>query len=204
MKNYSLLIFERGSGREKFQPEELTKMQESHIANLTRLYKEKKSPCAGPFGDNGDWRGIVILDLPLEKVPSEFENDPFVKNGLLKISVHPWILHKDSFAWPSEDLGMDEFTFVTLKKGPTWSKEQGDKLMADHLKNNMRLLLENKVGLVGPITEDSNWRGTYIFYGNELEQIKKELNADPMIQKKHLQAELKPLWLGKGLFKKVY
>lgn len=201
LKKFSLLIFERGSGREKFQAEELTKMQEGHIANLTRLYNEKISPCAGPFGDNGDWRGIVILDLPPEKVPSEFENDPFVKHGLLNISVHSWMLSKDSFAWPKEDLGMDEFTFVMLKKGENWTADNGAKLQSQHLANISRLVKAGKIGIVGPMNTETGWQGTIIFYGKDHESIKLELGKDPMMQSKHLKAELKPIWLGKGLFK---
>src|SRR5690606_816603 len=141
--------------------------------------------CAGPFGDNGDWRGIVILDLPKDKVPAEFTNDPFVKDGLLKISLHGWMLHKDSFAWPAEDLGMDEFTFVMLKKGDKWSTEQGAKLQNDHLKSNMDMAKRGLIEIVGPMTDDTDWRGTFIFKGKDHEAIKKELDKDPMIKANH-------------------
>lgn len=203
LKPYTLLIFESGERKREYTQDELAKMQAGHIANLVRLYEEKKSPVAGPFGDNGAWRGIVILDLPKDKVPAEFAEDPFVKDGLLKISLHTWTVHKDSFAWPSEDLGMAEYLFVQLKKGPTWSPEQGAKHQIAHLKNNIALSDRGLAALVGPMSGTPDWQGTFIFHGKDKEAVEKELQKDPMIQTGHLKAEFNPLWLGKGLFKKV-
>lgn len=205
LKPYTLLIFERGEGREKYTQDQLEEMQKGHIANLVRIYKEKKASAAGPFGDDGNWRGIVILDLPKDKVPTEFTQDPFVKAGLLKTKLYTWVMHKDSMAWPQDDLGMAEYTFVMLKKGSTWNPEQGSKLMVPHLEHNIKMSKEGKLGLVGPMDEkDNDWVGTFIFYGKDQEAIKKDLEQDPMIKVKHLTYEMKPLWMSKGLFKQPY
>lgn len=204
MKKFTLLIFERGASREKFKTEELQKMQEGHIANLVRLYGERKAPCAGPFGDDGDWRGIVVLNLDKKDVPSEFLGDPFVKAGLLKYSLHTWFLHKDTFAWPKEDMGMEEFTFVRLLKGSEWSAAGSSDMQVEHLKRNVELVKTGLVGVVGPMMEDTDWRGSYIFYGKDREAIEQELKKDPTVASGRLKYELKPLWMGKGLFKKVY
>lgn len=203
LKQYTLLIFESGERKREYTQEELTKMQEGHIANLVRLYAEKKSPVAGPFGDAGAWRGIVILDLPKDKVPAEFTNDPFVKDGLLKISLHTWTMHKNSFAWPEEDLGMDQFVFVRLLKGPKWSADVKPEEQNAHLKHNVEMSNKGLVAVVGPMTSpDEKWRGTYIFYGKDLDKVKAEIMKDPRVKAGHFEPELKPLYLGKGLFNK--
>src|SRR4051812_38250996 len=36
------------------------KIQEQHLANINRLYNDGKIKVAGPFGDDGQWRGIFI------------------------------------------------------------------------------------------------------------------------------------------------
>ncbi|MCB0763817.1 MAG: YciI family protein [Flavobacteriales bacterium] len=46
---------------------------------------------AGPFGDNGDWRGLLIYDLESrEEVEGYLRGDPFVKAGQLRYEIHPW------------------------------------------------------------------------------------------------------------------
>lgn len=205
LKQHTFLIFMRGSGADNFTADELTKMQEGHIANLTRLYKEKKSPVAGPFGSRGDMRGIVILNLPKKEVPKEFENDPFVKNGLLKIELHDWVCDSTVFAWPESDLGMTTYVLGIAKKGESWSEKQGSELQASHLGTIASLMEKGDLYAAGPITGHDTWRGFYIFPAEgeiDNKAIEARVASDPMFKTKHLELELHPLWLGKGLFRK--
>lgn len=205
LKQHTFLIFTRGSGREKFTADELTKMQEDHIANLMRLYKEKKSPVAGPFAGGGDMRGIVILTLPKKDVPKEFEADPYVKHGLLKIELHEWIVDSTVFAWPEEDLGMGTYVLGIAKKGETWSEKQGNELQASHLGTIANLMDKGELCVAGPVMGHETWRGFYLFPADgeiDNKQIEARVADDPMFKSKHLALELHPLWLGKGLFRK--
>ncbi|HQV37714.1 MAG: hypothetical protein IPO60_02795 [Flavobacteriales bacterium] len=46
---------------------------------------------AGPFGDDGDWRGLLLYDCDSrEEVEGYLRMDPFVKAGRLKYEIHPW------------------------------------------------------------------------------------------------------------------
>ena len=67
------------------------KIQEGHMANITRLYYEGKLKVAGPFGDDGKWIGIFIFDCAnKEEVESLLKTDPAIKNGRLNYEIHPW------------------------------------------------------------------------------------------------------------------
>ena len=67
------------------------KIQEGHMANITRLYHEGKLKVAGPFGDDGPWIGIFIFDCTnKEEVESLLKTDPAIKNGRLNYEIHPW------------------------------------------------------------------------------------------------------------------
>lgn len=67
------------------------KIQEGHMANITRLYKAGKLKVAGPFGDNGNWRGVFIFDCATEEeVKKLLDTDPAVHSGRLAYEIHPW------------------------------------------------------------------------------------------------------------------
>jgi uncharacterized protein YciI len=46
---------------------------------------------AGPFGDDGDWRGIFILDVAtVEEAKAQVDRDPAVQAGRFVYEIHPW------------------------------------------------------------------------------------------------------------------
>ena len=67
------------------------KIQEGHMANITRLYNDGKLKVAGPFGDDGKWVGIFIFDCASkEEVENLLVTDPAIKSGRLAYEIHPW------------------------------------------------------------------------------------------------------------------
>lgn len=72
------------------------KIQEGHMSNMARLYKEGKLKVAGPFGDGGDWVGLFIFDAaaPGCKTKEEIEllvkTDPAIIAGRLTYDIRPW------------------------------------------------------------------------------------------------------------------
>ncbi|HZE71888.1 MAG TPA: YciI family protein [Pyrinomonadaceae bacterium] len=70
------------------QTEEL---QKAHLANINRLAEMKKLVVAGPFGDNGELRGIFVFKVAsLDEAKVLAETDPAVRAGRLKIIMHTW------------------------------------------------------------------------------------------------------------------
>lgn len=70
-------------------------LQEAHLAHLARMYKEGYADLIGPFGDNGNIRGITVYNVPTLKMADSLAHlDPMVKAGRLEIEIHPWWVAK--------------------------------------------------------------------------------------------------------------
>ncbi len=89
MKQYWFVMLKRGPKRDQ-SPEEAKQLQAGHMANIQAYATMGKLQIAGPFMDDGDWRGIFILDVP-DRVAAEAmcNDDPAVKAGRLACEVHP-------------------------------------------------------------------------------------------------------------------
>jgi uncharacterized protein len=67
------------------------KIQEGHMANINRLYYQGKLKVAGPFGDDGNWKGIFIFDCKTkEELEGLLNTDPAIAAGRLAYEIHPW------------------------------------------------------------------------------------------------------------------
>lgn len=206
METSTLLIFQRSTPDAEYTTEQRTEMQNGHLANLTRLYNEKKAPAAGPFGDKGDDRGFVILRLPRQKVAAEFEADPFVMHGLLRVRLYTFAHMKDAFTWPdATTFEMGEFVFGIYTKGEKWKASglnDGGKAQMEHVKRNFQMCADGLCGLIGPLTDSTDdWRGVAFFQTKDQAEILKRTEDDPLIKAGHLKLVLKPLYMGKRLFK---
>ena len=96
MKKYFMAFLKEGPTRDQ-SPEEAAIIQNGHLGYMNQLADENKLSIAGPFGDDGEIRGIVIYNVPtLEEATELVKNDPAVKAGRLTIEVHPWWAAKGS------------------------------------------------------------------------------------------------------------
>ena len=90
IKRYWFVMLMKGENRNH---DSLTaaNLQKGHMDNISRLYYDGKLKVAGPFGDNGDWRGIFIFDAETrEEVDSLLKTDPAIAAGRLKYDIRPW------------------------------------------------------------------------------------------------------------------
>ncbi len=70
---------------------EIQELQKAHIANIVRLANSKKMVMAGPFGDDGDLRGIFVFRVAsLKEAQDLAATDPMIKIDRLRIELHPW------------------------------------------------------------------------------------------------------------------
>lgn len=66
------------------------KIQEGHVANISRLYKDGKLKVAGPFGNERVRQGIFIFDCDTkEEVEQLLKTDPAISAGRFIDEIHP-------------------------------------------------------------------------------------------------------------------
>ena len=92
LKQYFFVMLKTGAKRDLIKDTaQINKIQAGHMANITRLHEAGKLLIAGPFGDDGNWRGIFIFDCQTKaEVEALLITDPAVKSGRLDYEVHPW------------------------------------------------------------------------------------------------------------------
>ena len=90
MKQYFFVMLKAGPNRSQ-DSTAAAKIQEGHMANIRKMADSGKLVVAGPFGDDGDWRGIFILDTPtMQEAEQLVKTDPAIQSGRLTYEIHPW------------------------------------------------------------------------------------------------------------------
>ncbi|WP_406685214.1 hypothetical protein N1F78_05670 [Seonamhaeicola sp. MEBiC1930] len=90
MQQYFIAFLKRGPINTQNE-EEAALIQKEHLEHLGKMYELGYADISGPFGDDGDIRGITIYNVPTFKMADSLANsDPAVKAGRLEIEIHPW------------------------------------------------------------------------------------------------------------------
>lgn len=90
MQQYYMAFLKSGPNRSQ-NKKETDSLQILHLEHLTRMYEEGYADISGPFGDDGDIRGITIYNTPTLEIADSLANmDPMVKSGRLVIEIRPW------------------------------------------------------------------------------------------------------------------
>jgi len=91
MTHYVVGFFHRGPNWTAEQTDETRRMQEAHLANFQKLAEAGKLIVGGPFGDNGDLRGMLIFKPEsVDEALKLMDADPTLKAGRLTLDLHPW------------------------------------------------------------------------------------------------------------------
>ncbi|MEO9965203.1 MAG: YciI family protein [Reichenbachiella sp.] len=97
MKQYFMGFLMRVPDKPELDSAKVMEIQMAHQAYMSANAKTGTLLIAGPFGDDGDMRGIVIYDVATKaEADSIINNDPAVKAGRLAIDVKPWWAAKGS------------------------------------------------------------------------------------------------------------
>ncbi len=90
IRQYFFVLLTKGENRDR-DSAAAAALQAAHMANINKLYYEGKLKVAGPFGDEGNWRGLFIFDCASrEETEALLKTDPAIAAGSLVYEIHPW------------------------------------------------------------------------------------------------------------------
>lgn len=97
MTTYVVGFLYRGPAWTPESTDEVKKLQEGHLAHISKMVESGKLILAGPFMDDGDLRGLFVFKLDGEspgamvaRAEAMAAEDPMVKAGRLVVKFHPW------------------------------------------------------------------------------------------------------------------
>jgi uncharacterized protein YciI len=197
-----------GSARDKVKGmtgEEVAKMQAAHVGNFGTLFDEGRLFAAGPLGDNGRIRGIVVLAAMTEGKAKEcFGADPFIQNGILDAEMHPWLVDVMKFGTPVIPFQIRQHTMCIVKKGKNWGGAklgQTGNAMVELFPSLQGMARSDELALSGPFLDNSDKLGILLFYSTNRTEIQADLEKEPAVADGRVELELHPQYLGAGTFK---
>ena len=102
MTTYCMGLIYKGTKWTPGSTPETEAIQSGHMANMRRLAAEGKLLLAGPFGDDGDLKGIFVFKVAtLEEAQALVASDPAVQAGRLRVELHPWYSAKNIVVYPT-------------------------------------------------------------------------------------------------------
>ncbi len=88
---FQLGLLKRPPGAPDYSEEKLREIQAGHMANLRKMADSGDLVLAGPTGDDGTLRGILVFRTSdLERIRELVAADPAVRAGRLGLELYPW------------------------------------------------------------------------------------------------------------------
>jgi uncharacterized protein YciI len=87
---------------------------------------------------------------------------------------------------------------VFLKKGPAWTAAESPEtraLQEAHMANIRALWQDRKLVIAGPMGDDGDLRGIFVFDVATLDEAKALAASDPAVKAGRLLAEIHPWWV---------
>ncbi len=203
---YYLAFLRRGA---KWTPEstpETERIQKGHMAHIGEMAKGGHLVGAGPFGDNGELRGIFIFQVgSLEQAKALAEADPAVKAGRLAIDVHTWMGPRGIGAKYAEEKKMNpqskdemviyQMALLSRNAGAGAESRGVDKQRATYIEE---LIRAGKLIASGPFEGDGKMSEVLFFQNVSSEEARALIENHPAVKAGRLAFEIHPWWAAKG------
>jgi uncharacterized protein YciI len=182
-----------GRSSSEFPRESLEKMQQAHLANFGRLAEQDLLIAAGPMADpDKKLRGIcVVRAKSADEMASRFAEDPFVREGLLRVESQPVTFVHGALQLVLEDVGLEEHQLLILEsRDPQFDAAAILQRMEDRHPSQLSVSLEASEGV--------QRRGLAVYPKVDAELIKTEWQKDDAIATGSGSIRVMPLYLAKG------
>ena len=92
LDSYTFVLLKRGPRADELSEDELSQLQEQHLAHLDAMRELGALLVAGPFSDQPDesLRGFGLYRTDLEETRRLAEQDPAVRAGRIAVDVMTW------------------------------------------------------------------------------------------------------------------
>jgi uncharacterized protein YciI len=112
----------------------------------------------------------------------------------------PVLLQKEVAKKEVKDGEMKQYFLVLLKRGPIRNQDSttAAELQKGHLANIERLFNEGKIDIAGPMGNDGDLRGIFVFNCETYDEVMALCSSDPAIKAGRLLTEIYPWWSAKG------
>jgi uncharacterized protein len=206
MQTIHIALLYRGPAATKDSSPEVQKIQEAHLAHITKLAKEGHALIAGPFGGDGDLRGVIFLKAASADAARALEaDDPAVKAGRLRIEVVSVAVAGNWFTFGpiKDDYVMRQFVFGFFNVGPkpVGTPENNATLMDDHLENFWSMRQAGTLVMAGPTMDSTTRVGVLVMAMDSVEKAKALLEQDPTVKAGRAAVELYPWYAADGIMK---
>src|SRR5260370_1190186 len=97
---------------------------------------------------------------------------------------------------------MANYIMGLLRKGPNWtaaSTEETQRIQAGHMANIGKMAATGKLVVAGPLSDDGELRGVFIFHDVSMEEARAMVDHDPAVKAGRLAVELHPWFAAAGL-----
>lgn len=91
MKQYWLVLYTRGADTTALDSATSATLMTVHLDHQAEQARRGLIVMAGPFGDNGDLRGLLLYDVESrDEVEGYLLQDPLVRRQRLAYTIRPW------------------------------------------------------------------------------------------------------------------
>ncbi len=197
-------VFYRPGPAPAAPPNQTQAMLEQHLALLAKLNAARVNVLYGPFTDDGDLRGIAILDVPdAAAARAALADDPFLKGGYMTIDVRPWMGPKGWFQPPDVPNTPEPLVFGFLMRGTNTGQSPADakSIQQGHLAYMDELHKQGKLVAAGPFADSSEYRGLVIYRVKDVDEAKRLAAGDPAVKAGRLRIDARPWMTFKGILK---
>ena len=156
---------------------------------------------AGPIGGAGDLRGIFIFKgKTVDEARALAAEDPAIKAGRLTLQLYRWLgpagigtrFTAEKKSDPAFKVKMRTYELGLLKgvPGVPQSTPEGQKA---HLEHIAAMQAAGKLAAVGPIVDEGDLRGIYIF-NTDAAEAKRLASEDPHVKAGRMTVEVLTWW----------
>jgi uncharacterized protein YciI len=205
MTIYQMVFLNKGPNHDAVaKSADAPKLQQDHLAGLVALNSRKVNLLFGPLLDDGDLRGILVLDVPDAGAAARaLADDPYVKAGAMTVTVRPWFGPRNFFNPPAEGQQLERLVLGFLMRGSNTSQTaaNAEDIQKGHLAYMEKLYAEGKLLVAGPFMDDTPMRGIVIYRVATLDDAEALAAEDPAVKAGRLVLDAHPWMTFKGILK---